>query len=307
VPVIVLVNAVRVTLSGLLQEHAGRDAIAGWKHDLLGFAMVLVGLFLVVAITKLLADKRQETGDRRQEPLLPSRVSCLVSPVSSRATACWLVVVALTAGALTAVPPMARSAPEPDFAAIPDRFGEWTAGPDQPFDPDVARTLGNDHGLHRVYSRLGNEAHVWVMHWRSANSVRDYHHPDVCWPNRGFALAERRVEPVVTPGGRTVPLTYREFVHGKDRMVVLYWTQEGRRIWTDADERDAISPVFPMKWIARRLDRPDQDECDDRLQVAIVMNTWDGAKFGRAELLELTRKLAGAMYQTCPWAEPTDN
>jgi exosortase len=305
VPVIVLVNALRVTTTGLLQEYAGRDAIAGWRHDALGFAMVLVGLVLVVAITGLLADRRQETGDRRQDTRPPSPVTCLESPVSSRIAAFWLAAVAVAAGALAAVPPMARSAPEPDLAAIPARFGDWVAGPDRPFDPDVARTLGTDNGLYRVYTRLGYEAHAWVMHWRSANGVRDYHHPDVCWPNRGFAPTERRVEPVVTPGGRTVPLTYREFARGKDRQIVVYWTQEGRHIWTEADERDAISPVFPLKWIARRFDRPDRDECDDRLAVLVGMDTWDGAKFGRAELLELTRRLAGAVFQTCPWAEPS--
>jgi EpsI family protein len=306
VPVIVLVNALRVTITGLLQEYAGRDAIAGWKHEALGFAMVLVGLALVAGITRLLAGRGQGTGDKKDEPVPPPLVSSLWSPVSSRIAAGWLAAVALAAVALTAVPPMARSAPEPDLTAIPTRFGEWTAGPDRPFDPDVAHTLGTDTGLYRVYTRLGYEAHVWVMHWRSANGVRDYHHPDLCWPNRGFAPTERRVESVVTPGGRTVPLTYREFARGKDRQIVIYWTQEGRRIWTEADERDAISPVFPLKWIVRRLDRPGRDECDDRLAVLVGMDTWDGAKFGRAELLELMRKLAGAVFQTCPWAEPPE-
>jgi hypothetical protein len=175
-----------------------------------------------------------------------------------------------------------------------------------PVPEEVRELLTPDAIWHRVYrdGALGYEVQAWVIFWTSRNMVKGYHHPDVCWPNRGFAMTERRIEAVSTPGGRTVPLTYREFVRDKDRQVVVYWTQEGRRIWTEADERDALSPVFPLKWIGRRLDRPDPTETDDRIVVLVGMTTWDGARFGRGELLDLTGKLADEVYRACPWADP---
>ena len=48
VPVIAAVNAVRVIVSGLLQEYAGHEYVRGQWHEALGVAMVLLGLGLIV-------------------------------------------------------------------------------------------------------------------------------------------------------------------------------------------------------------------------------------------------------------------
>src|SRR5262245_61831756 len=54
VPVIASVNAVRVVISGLLQEHAGIEYVRGHWHEGLGVAMVLLGLLFIVLLAGLL-------------------------------------------------------------------------------------------------------------------------------------------------------------------------------------------------------------------------------------------------------------
>src|SRR5262249_8309166 len=54
VPVIAAVNAVRVVVSGVIQEHAGRAYLRGSWHDALGVAMVLLGLGLVLLLARAL-------------------------------------------------------------------------------------------------------------------------------------------------------------------------------------------------------------------------------------------------------------
>ncbi len=54
VPVVVLVNALRVILSGSIQDAAGRKYILGEWHDALGFALIFVGPAAVVGIARLL-------------------------------------------------------------------------------------------------------------------------------------------------------------------------------------------------------------------------------------------------------------
>src|SRR5262249_23615899 len=58
VPVIAGVNAVRVVVSGLLQEHAGPEYVHGAWHDGLGIGMVLLGLGLIVGMASLMAGSR---------------------------------------------------------------------------------------------------------------------------------------------------------------------------------------------------------------------------------------------------------
>src|SRR5207248_6595097 len=54
VVVVAGVNAVRVVVSGVVQETAGRNYIQGGWHDALGVAMVLLGLGLILGLAKLL-------------------------------------------------------------------------------------------------------------------------------------------------------------------------------------------------------------------------------------------------------------
>ena len=57
VPVIAGVNAVRVVVSGLLQEHVGSEYVRGNWHEALGVAMVLFGLGLIVALAHLMTPR----------------------------------------------------------------------------------------------------------------------------------------------------------------------------------------------------------------------------------------------------------
>jgi exosortase len=302
VPVIIVCNAGRVVGTGLLQEEVGPHAIVGWKHDALGFAVVLVGLGLIAGFTRLLqggppppgAAPPAETPDR----------SWGERPTFARLAAGWLGLMAVAAVAAWFVPGLAVTATDkPPFETIPPRLGPWQ-GSDLTPDPAVVAALGTDTLHHRLYSRLGHDGHAFLMHWRSANGVRDYHHPDVCWPSRGFKLVTQGTEPLVTPAGRTIRVTYREFRRDSERHLIIYWTQEGRRVWTEADERTAISPLFPAYWLARRLSDPAGTTNDDRLVVLVGMPTWDGARFGKAELFDLTGRLADEVYAVCPWADP---
>jgi exosortase len=58
IPIIAAVNALRIILTGLIQEGFGSEWIKGTPHELLGTAMVLVGLALVVSLSYLMRSRR---------------------------------------------------------------------------------------------------------------------------------------------------------------------------------------------------------------------------------------------------------
>jgi len=196
---------------------------------------------------------------------------------------------------------------------IPHQIGQWK-GTDLPVPADVAEMLTADTITRRVYSDLGYEVHVWVIYWSSRNMVKGYHHPDVCWPNRGFRLA-RRDNIDVTVGTDTIPVTLREFNRGndqsakpgreKDQQLILYWTQEGRRIWTEDDERQAqATGGASHEWLGERLTRQEQRASTGRIVVLLGTQLWgDGATI-RKQTLELAGKIARELYHVCPWANP---
>lgn len=299
VPIVVFVNGLRVIGTGLTQEWIGKEYIDGVWHDTLGIAMLLLGLSLISGLTALLAPKPVE--------VVPLAICAVRTP--SR----WsITIVNITLGVaigigvgLGFVPSFAKSAGgELPLATVPIPIERWT-GNAKAIDPAVTTALGCDTVVYRIYTDgIGNEAHVWVVYWSSANAVRDYHHPDVCWPNRGFQLASRWMESVHSTAGRVVPVTFREFTRGSDAQIVGYWTQEGRHFWTEADEAEARSPFFPIRWLIRRANGERPGGSDDRLTVLVAMPALGTSLSTRAKTQDVMRHIMDEVYDACPWADP---
>lgn len=304
IPIIVFVNGVRVFLTGLLQEYVGREMVQGWKHEALGVVLIFVGLGLIVWMTKLLEPRTTST----QVPFEPS---------PSRApslTGTWCAVAVAFIGLAGGIyglsrPSVARTA-VPDGNApidqIPMKIGDWEAT-DLPVDPEIRDTLQYNQVVFRRYrNRFGYEMIVWVIYWTTANAVAGgYHHPDHCMPNHGSTIEVKKTIDLVSPGGRTIPVTYREFRNGKNRSIVQYWTQEGRYLWNDEDERNAADSLMsPFRWIAKRTGERSADAADDRIVVLIGTPLWGDGSGPRSAMTEFSGNLADELYRVCPWADP---
>ena len=304
IPLIAAVNAVRVILSGLIQEYMGVEYIRGYWHDALGIAMIVLGLFVVLGLTRVI--RPNPTSQRAPDPSADP-----VSAVSAPAASPWptrmvMMVLSLTLLATAAAQYLARRAispdetPPPQLESIPLKLGPWI-GTDLPVPDDVAQALTADEILHRLYSHFGYEAQVWVMYWSSRQMMRGYHHPDICWPNRGFQQQSRDVVEVQLANGGRLPITVREFARGTQRQLVLYWTQEGRRVWTEEDERRAEYEAFSHEILLERLVNPSKPP-GGRLTVLIGTQTWGDGMEVKARTLELSGRVADELYRLCPWA-----
>jgi EpsI family protein len=336
VPVIAGVNAVRVVVSGLLQEHAGPEYVRGNWHEALGVAMVLLGLGLIVALAALLGRKADPSpnpspaggGEQATSPpsLIPASSRDRNAEARSRSERSYQteardagptakgvrglgssLLLTLSAAAAVAAQFLGAGAERELIAAapldqIPYRVGRWE-GADEPVPEEVAAMLTPDAVVRRVYRDFGYEIHVWVIYWSSRNMVKGYHHPDVCWPNRGFRMLNRDVVPVAAGGG-TVPVTIREFSRGPDRQLIIYWTQEGRRVWSAEDERRVQTAGDSHDWLGERLFRREPAPASGRLVVLIGTPVWGDGSVIRTQTLEFASNLADEVYRLCPWAAP---
>ena len=305
-PVIASVNAVRVIASGLLQEHAGAEFVRGVWHRALGVAMVLLGLGLIVALAHLLGGVMHSLMRAESEGPAQSH-----SPTTAHAPLLGRVL--LTSGLMaTIVGQFLGSGAEHELVAaapieqIPIRLGRWK-GADVPVPDEVREMLTADSIVHREYRDFGYEVVVWVIYWSSRNMVKGYHHPDVCWHNRGFRQDSRDLVPIAAGGG-SVPVTVREFSRDSasrsNRQLILYWTQEGRRVWTEQDERRVQAAGDSHDWLGERLFHREPVAATGRLVVLIGTPLWDDGKAIRAQTLDFAARMAEEVYRTCPWAAP---
>jgi EpsI family protein len=320
VPVVAAVNVLRVVLSGLIQEWFGPEYIQEDWHEGLGLAMVLVGLVLVLGIARLLGGTESGTGSGTgsstaqdtASPSVPEPVPLPVPDFSPRRHG-WVAAVLLALGAAgtAALGWLGQAAEEQTAVTAPleqisPKLGLWT-GDDHPVPPVVTDLLAPDRALHRVYTNnVGEMVVVWAFYWNTGAAIKGYHHPDVCWGNKGFKATDKWTESVPVAGGGEVPVTARAFQQGKQRQVVLYWTQEGRRVWTDADEYAAVndmltSSVGEHKWVGDLLGVGGRDRGPRLVVVVVAPADTDRAK---KEVVRVTKQVADELYRVCPWAAP---
>lgn len=321
VPVIAAVNAFRVILSGLIQEWFGSRYIQGDWHEALGIGMIFVGLGFVMFIASLLERETQDASPSPDSTSTKFEPAALPSRATFAASAILLLALIATISAqilgLKAESSVVATAP---LEQISTTLGSWTAVPfpkKDAKDPDivdyeiphfVAELLTFDKAILRKYRNdLGREVDVWVIYWSSQSMVKGYHHPDICVQNRGYTLRDRDRKPMTTAGGSEVPLTIREFVSGRDksqRMLVLYWTQEGRHIWTEEDELSAQSTGDSHTWLSDRLFAGPETQATGRIVVLVSTSISGNGTSIRQDTLDFTRRLADSLYELCPWAKP---
>ncbi len=296
VPVVVGVNVLRVTLSGVIQEAAGAEFIRGGWHDALGFGTVLVGLGVVWLLAKCVAPKPQPI-----EPLVAT------GPLPASP---WFVAIVLTislvASALvvwhgrTLVPP---PVPTPPLDDLSPTLGEWAEVARPPVPPHVTELLQPDAIIHREYRNpLGRSATVWVIYWTSAHAVRGYHHPDICLPNVGYRETSRGVVNMTPRGGGELPVTSRALSGAGGDLYVLYWTQTGRRVWGPADESEAQAGLRLDHLLSRAAARWSDPPSEPAGRLVVLIGSRSPDAFGRGEVEAFARAVADDVYRVCPSA-----
>jgi len=299
VPVVVGVNVLRVTLSGVIQESAGAAFIRGDWHDALGFGTVLVGLAVVLLVAKLITPRAKNTASEATiSEGVPARS---FGWLASILLLCSLVVtVAVVWHGQTLVPP---PVPLPPLDDLSPRLGDWTEHRRPPVPPHVAELLQPDAIIHREYrNALGRTATVWVIYWTSSHAVRGYHHPDVCLPNVGYREKDRDVVRVNPAGGGELPITSRALTGQGGSLYVLYWTQTGRRVWGPADEEEAQAGMRLDRVFGRAVAQWNAPPPEPAGRLVVLIGGPDDGPFGRKEVEAFARALADDVFRLCPSA-----
>jgi EpsI family protein len=304
IPIVVVVNVIRVVLSGLIQEYIGPEYIRGHWHEALGLVMVLVGLGLICLTASALELRKKAVVEHTP-----------ADPAAARLPARWFtaaagVVLVLTAAASVAAAWFGRSAipddlPPPDLQSVPLNLGDWE-GRELPVPEYVTEMLHQDAAVYRQYrNQIGRGTFVWVIYWSTANQVRGYHHPDVCLPNAGMRPVARTTETVRPDCGGEVPVTGRKFVGDRGTLYALYWTQEGQRVWGEIDEQ-AAQYAIGGRGLFLRMGEMLRTGLPKGAQgrLVVLIGTDDGSEFAKSETLAFAKKLADEVYRVCPWAAP---
>ena len=231
VPVAVITNAGRVTTTGLLTYHYGKQAAGGTSHDASGWIVYLLALVLLILIDLVLIRVFSDRAGIHDE----------ISAVPARYTARSVLplIVLLTTGGIGIAWLNNRGeveVPRQSLSELPVKLGNWEAkGSDIRFDGRVEGVLGTTDYVMREYaSPDGRIANIYVGYYSSQRTGATYHSPQNCLPGAGWVMSEPGIIEISTPDGRYFNADRYIVENGTFRQVMIYWYQGRGR--TEASE-----------------------------------------------------------------------
>ena len=254
VPITIVMNSIRIALTGLLVEHGSVALAEGFLHLFEGwviFLAALAALFALMWLLTRLRGRRVGPGalldfDRvaapRRAPAAAAAGSAAARPGGSTTgtrrgrppepllACCGLLLAgALTLGWLTE---RAEIIPErPGLGTFPMRLGDWRGWHAAP-DAGSLELLRNDGLGDYLLAEFGgpgqpSTVNLWVAYYPTSQSaLLASHSPQACLPGAGWEFAKLEQVPAPTvgaAGGTMFPINRALIVNGRDRALMYYW------------------------------------------------------------------------------------
>lgn len=300
VPIIAIANAVRVIVTGLLQENFGLSAISGWKHDALGYFAILFGLAMIVALSKLIAPRQAPSTSTVGPPVNFSQHHW---SATMRALICLAILAPALASCIWAERFRVDHHVFVKLENLPTSIGSWTSETLEVPEP-IIDELKCDQIIYRLYQNpQGQSVGVHVMFWANAATTAHQHHPDICYPSRGWQVTMSQMKPLDLANGAAWPISVRHYVKPEQQQVLFFWSQTGSHVLADGIEKPEL--MSGHSWILELLRHGHQPiDSGARLQVLLGTTTRGSIEPGNRLLRDFTREFANSLYEIAPWARP---
>lgn len=234
VPITVLLNSVRIAVTGLLVKNFGSEAADGFIHFFEGWLIFIACLLLLLLEMWLLAKWVNRTQLRQDLHLdLELPVAGIRSFLSVPRT--WpLLLCLLLCGAALITSQALGNRPEriparPAFALYPMQLGEWN-GVRGRLSAENLLTLELTDYLVAEYQADGAAEPVefYLAYYDSQKHNGGMHSPKVCLPGGGWDITEFGTRTVAV-GSRSLQLNRARLQQGLASRLVYYWFQQGDR------------------------------------------------------------------------------
>jgi len=224
VPIAVLTNAARVTLTGILTYYYGRQATESTWHELSGWLVYLVSLGLLLGSNYLLGkifSQRSTNGDPPGDP--PDR------PLHFEAPLLPLIALMVIGGVAVAyfINRGDADIPRRPLSGLPAFLGNWhQIGAETRFDAKIEGVLRTSDYVVRDYAiPKGWTANVYVGYYLSQRSGATYHSPQNCLPGAGWVMSDPKYIEIKRANGTTFLANQYIIENGPYREVMIYWYQ----------------------------------------------------------------------------------
>jgi exosortase D (VPLPA-CTERM-specific) len=231
IPLGVLINALRIGVTGVLTDKFGPKVSEGFFHDFSGWVMFVVAFIMLFLISRLLAvfSPKAEAGTE-SSALKPGHAATLAAEREKTTRAFLFSVAALSCVAALSLstgnlPPVTI---EGGIQGFPMLIGEWKGRPEI-VDPDIVRKSGAEEAFSGYFiSKSGGEVSLYMGYRGTAflSNENFFHSPTVCLPSSGWVEQEVKRRTITNvPYFNKLDVTKMAIEKGGARQLVYFWFQ----------------------------------------------------------------------------------
>lgn len=235
IPITIIMNSVRIAVTGALVQAYGTQHAEGALHFFEGwvvFLICLVALFGVIALLCVISKPRRNPlealGAPELSPVAPSGNGVkprFVFGAALAVIAAFFVLSAVTSTDSLVIPEREM------FAGIPSELPDMHADV-RPMDPTVAEVLGADDTIVvNLTDPDGGLVNLYLAYLDAQRDGRSWHSPRQCIPGGGWQITDHRIVKTTTPSGKKLAYNRLIISTRNHRQLVYYWyDQRGRKI-----------------------------------------------------------------------------
>lgn len=246
----ILLNIVRVAMTGVLAHFYDPKAATGFFHEFSGFVVFGIGLVAVYGLASLLSVKG-ETGKSEQ-------AKDLVLPLLSRKGVLIAVLLLLAAcsGKIYGESMLSqRRESHVTLSKYPNSIGEWTGREGSRMELRSRETLQLDQYLRRLYEKFGEDpAFLYVGYWghQSGEYQAAKHSPMMCLPANGWKITKLKPIFVDLPADKKLEVNRVVGQFDQHTSLVFYYFFNGEDYYVR--EWEALLRIAGNALIGRRTD-----------------------------------------------------
>ncbi len=253
IPIAVLTNAARVTATGILTYHYGKQATESTWHEASGWLVYVVALVILIGLNFVLkklqikkSQNKSEISNLKSE-IEDERISLSRFLPFSLSKTITLITVLIIGGIFInwferrGEAEIARKPLSELTLSLGDwrqkggeiRFGEATESVLRVSDYTMREYLSSDNRL----------ANIYVGYYASQRTGATYHSPQNCLPGAGWVMREPEIIEIKMPGGKSFKANRYRIENGVYNEIMIYWYQGRGRI-EPSEYRDKFNTIF---------------------------------------------------------------
>lgn len=234
VPITVLLNSIRIAVTGVLVKNYGPEAAEGFIHFFEGWLIFLACMLLLLAELWLLArfvNNSNLSGDLELNLSLPSsglREILHIRP-SWRLVLCSVLCIAALGVSYEFGNRPERIPQRTSFALFPMHMGEWSGSRGRLSSDNLLTLELSDYLLadYKAVDRL-EPVEFFVAYYDSQKHNGGMHSPKVCLPGGGWDITQFETK-VLQVQGRPIRTNRATLQRGLESRLVYYWFEQGDR------------------------------------------------------------------------------